>query len=384
MTTNLKDTSLREVDPYEKAIEKQKQQMMIRNTKKIPNLINKDQKKGKNAIDQGFITKTFDERNGIQNTMIFSEQLDMQNKSSRFDKEVPIDKSAIEDISQSYLEERQSQLDVLRKAQHDGVGPKSRMSDWIARSLSRAKDLNNTSVFSNQSMILSKKIDAEQEEEGEKHFGYIFTGDSEGYFSQWRSDNLECVKQYDQIGQGCIWTMDVTHDKKFIFLGDDCGNMYQYNIKDQMLYKKYPKAHDFALYVICIAKGKKYSDNLFTVGKKGYLKQWSIQNGEIIKSYGKIHERAVFSMVSSHDGAFIYAAGQYGFLKQFSVEKKTLVREFDRIHEHAIYAMVLAYDNRTLFTTDSKGTLREFNVMSGKLVKDHKIIAKNDIWRVCL
>lgn len=221
---------------------------------------------------------------------------------------------------------------------------------------SRKKTEPKTEI--DESNPAEQSLDNENQTSGEKTTGsFIFTGDSEGKLTQWRSDNLECIKEYGEIAKGTIWTMDISYDKKFIFLGDDSGHMYQYDIADQSLSKRYYRAHEFALYVICIAKGPKYSDNLFTVGKKGYMKQWSIKDKKNIKKYGKIHDYAVTSMTSSSDGAYIYTAGQKGYMKQFSVERQEMTKVFKRFHDSAIYAIILLKDDKTLLTTDEMGKM---------------------------
>jgi WD40 repeat protein len=71
---------------------------------------------------------------------------------------------------------------------------------------------------------------------------------------------------------------------------------------------------------IAITSDDKY---LFVGGleKRNHIKQFSVRNGRMIKDHGLIFENdGVWSMTTTSDNKWLFAAGKEGYLKQISLQ----------------------------------------------------------------
>jgi WD40 repeat protein len=225
---------------------------------------------------------------------------------------------------------------ILPQPSYDEFHTRDRMTHWIATwgetfveqelvpSISSSVELSVDTV---ETPLKKQKFDLP-----DLNRPSILTADDDGTMKQWDL-SLNLMNTFPGAGEGPIWTMACSLCKRFFVTGDDNGNIQVWDLLYAKLIYEFPKAHTYAVLQVEFAKGEKHKDALFSVGKRGYLKQWSIRDKCMTKNYGIAHNQAALALISTHDGEYVFSAGQYGFVKQWSVEGQCLYRDFGRIHE---------------------------------------------------
>ena len=75
---------------------------------------------------------------------------------------------------------------------------------------------------------------------------------------------------------------------------------------------------------------------LFTSSINGFLMQWDIEQGKLMKDFGKIHSGWIYSITATNDGRYLFTSDDDGYLKQWDIEQGELMKDFGIIHSGRI------------------------------------------------
>ena len=148
---------------------------------------------------------------------------------------------------------------------------------------------------------------------------------------------------------------------------DKQGNLKQWILPRQKLFKNYGKIHRGAIKCIAVSPNGKY---LFTSDDKGFLQQWDINTCIKVKDYGIVHNSAIISMAVSIDGKYLFTGAENGFLKQFSTEKRVIAKSLDKVHKAPITSMACTPDNKFLLTCSLR-EVKQWSVGTCKQINDY-------------
>jgi WD40 repeat protein len=113
---------------------------------------------------------------------------------------------------------------------------------------------------------------------------------------------------------------------------------------------------------IAITSDDKY---LFTSGSEdnGHVKQFSVIDGKMIKDYGVVFgDGGVWSITTTPDNEWFFAASRLGHLKQMSLESQQVVHDYGKIHEHPVTCLETTRDSKWLITGSRDNHVRRISV----------------------
>ena len=122
--------------------------------------------------------------------------------------------------------------------------------------------------------------------------------------------------------------------------------------------------------------------HLFISDGNGYLKQWDIEQQKLMKDFGKIHSRGIYSLTATNDGRYLFTSDANGNLKQWGIEQQKLMKDFGKIHSGTIWSITATNNGRYLFTSDRNGELKQWDIEQQKLMKDFGKIHSGEIWSI--
>jgi WD40 repeat protein len=76
-----------------------------------------------------------------------------------------------------------------------------------------------------------------------------------------------------------------------------------------------------------------------------------MRNGQMIKDHGPTFEKdAVWSITTTPDNKWLFAASTGGYLKQISLESQQVAHDYGKIHDDYIRCLETTRDNKWLIT----------------------------------
>lgn len=86
---------------------------------------------------------------------------------------------------------------------------------------------------------------------------------------------------------------------------------------------------------------------MFTADDKGNFKQWYIDDQNIYKNWGKIHEGSIKALAITTDNKFLFTADLCSNLKQWNLKKAELEFDYGKPHSGApIYSICITSDDK--------------------------------------
>ena len=79
---------------------------------------------------------------------------------------------------------------------------------------------------------------------------------------------------------------------------------------------------------------------MFTSGNMR-LKQWDIEQQNLVKDFGQIHSGNINSIIATNDSRYLFTSDDSGELKQWDIEQQELKKDFGKVHSSAIYSITL-------------------------------------------
>jgi WD40 repeat protein len=111
--------------------------------------------------------------------------------------------------------------------------------------------------------------------------------------------------------------------------------------------------------------------------KNDYIKQFSVETGQMIKAYGPIFENDfVLQITLTPDNKWLFAASIEGHLKQYSLRSQKLIHDYGQIHGERIGCLVTTRDSKWLITS-VENHVRRISVKNRKIKKDFGQIHDN-------
>ena len=117
-------------------------------------------------------------------------------------------------------------------------------------------------------------------------------------------------------------------------------------------------------------------------GDNGSLKQVSIQNRTLVKSFETGIEDGISAMCISKDDQFLFLSGRGEWLKQMYIPSGEFIKDYyDDICGHMIYCntIIMTMNEDYLFLTDNKNGFLQISDQEKKVVKVYKSIINEKI-----
>ena len=201
----------------------------------------------------------------------------------------------------------------------------------------------------------------------------IITGDSFGRIKETSLTTGKEVCTYQKIHIGTVQCSVVTPDYQKQFTGGSDGKILEWDLSQKKLHQDWGKCDSG---IVCMLMDKN-AKVLITGGL--YLKVWNIENQELIKDYGKVHEGWIRSMAITSNGEKLFTADDEGVMKQWDFVNHKLNCDYGQSHIGKIYRLQLSPDEDTIYSIgrDDK-RLIEWSVKTGDIEQDFGRI--HDAW----
>jgi WD40 repeat protein len=173
---------------------------------------------------------------------------------------------------------------------------------------------------------------------------------------------------YPYEGHGSLYKPQ-NYDKKsnYLLTCDWDGKLKQFSLQDFELHRTYENSHSKGARTMVATHN---SQHIFIADLDGGLTYYTLEAemSMVFRSKTKEHESAIRAMAITHDDTFLFTGSFDGILKQHYIHptaKCILMRKkWDDISptSAAITAIVISYDNEFVFVADKDGILRQFSI----------------------
>jgi len=166
--------------------------------------------------------------------------------------------------------------------------------------------------------------------------------------------------------ESAIWTMKTTPDNKSLFVSNEYGHLKQFSVEDGSLVKDYGIVHSDSLSSLDITADGQW---LFTSSISGEFKKWSVAEQKLVKDFGVIYPKDnnwIFAITSSPDSKNVFVSSSnwtLGVMSEWSVDQEKMTRDFGTVFPtHSFRSLVVTKDGKHVFAASDQGTLKEFSV----------------------
>ena len=184
-----------------------------------------------------------------------------------------------------------------------------------------------------------------------------FYGQEDGLLIKLNVNQGLGLSSFMNTNQVSITTIAISNDKKYLFIGDQLGNLMQYLVSNLSQVYDYSQIFSSEISELLITKNNKY---LFASGIFGELKQFDILNKIMLKDYGKIFGGEGSQLSLTHDNKYLFLAGKkHGEFKQFDIELREIVNHYGVPHKSGLKKILQFRDKNTndcnFFTCSKNG-----------------------------
>jgi WD40 repeat protein len=184
----------------------------------------------------------------------------------------------------------------------------------------------------------------------------------------WSVSQEKVTKNYGKIMTGEIHSMVQTSGKNYLFLSDCNGSVKQLDVKKQKVLRDYGKHHILNTFIAITSDDRYLYTSDFLVG--GWLKQFSVRSGKMIKYWGSTFHDGVSSMIITPDNKWLFAGNYDEHLEQISIDSQQKVHDYGKIHDSEICCMQTTRDSKWLITGFYDGHIKRISVENREVAKD--------------
>ena len=193
---------------------------------------------------------------------------------------------------------------------------------------------------------------------------------------------------YDGVVANVTESSELMVDKKlfprknYIITCDWDGILKQFSLRDFIMHKSYNKiVKKGARQMVCT----KDSQHQIISDMDGYIKHYTLEkNGEIkFRNFFKCHSTAIRAMCQSQDDQFLFTGSHDGVLKQHYIHpnSKMLLKRKDWsdvfINTSSIISLATTFDNTSVFMGDKEGILRQYSTVHYMMEKKYEFLGKH-------
>jgi hypothetical protein len=170
---------------------------------------------------------------------------------------------------------------------------------------------------------------------------YAFVGHVDGSLTQICVESQTVTKDYGKIHSDRILRLAVTRDNNFLVTGNESGEAKIISIESQTIFREFDKiggqiAGDNLFWNIGATQLARGDQSLFPYDDSCNLKLMDLTDGTTIKDFGQAHDSWVGpgkSKVATGGGEYVFTISKKGDLKQWSVAGVALVGHFGNISD---------------------------------------------------
>lgn len=171
-------------------------------------------------------------------------------------------------------------------------------------------------------------------------------------------------------------------DSEYQLISANKGQIKQYHIKHNSLFRFYGQIHKSDIKAMCFTNDCNF---IFTSDLKGNMKQFT-SSGANIKVYNRFSSKGILAISCSEDSNWLIIGDTQGNLKQFGVKKQELIKNFGTIWEYGEITSILISPNfKFVFVTNYNGNMVQLNLdhndndSSPMFESDREELPKNSI-----
>lgn len=101
---------------------------------------------------------------------------------------------------------------------------------------------------------------------------------------------------------------------------------------------------------VCLTMDNKF---LYSAGADKILRQWKVDNYELEKDYGQIHEGTIKSMVVGKSGHYLFTGSYDKHIKCFDIYNQELTKDLGEVHLGRVQVLVVD-DQRDINKQESR------------------------------
>ena len=199
---------------------------------------------------------------------------------------------------------------------------------------------------------------------------FRFVGDN------YESDFIDQYKEFNlKINP---FTIGYTLNDTYLFIANNDGELIQYSLKNGSLVKNYHQAHDNAICMM-VATHNNYNNSesvgndnyLMTADLSGNIIQWSMTLKKEVKFFDRIHDGEIDHMVVTQDNVSLFSSDKKGNLKQFCLQDFDLVKNYRKPFglESGFTYMEASPNSKYLVISDGSRTRLSQILISKKIIE---------------
>lgn len=169
---------------------------------------------------------------------------------------------------------------------------------------------------------------------------------------QWFIEKCSIAHDWGKISENPIKSSTISPCGSYILTGDDKGVIIQWDLEYKRSYRNWGHIHNGSILTLAITKDSRH---LFST-ESGCMKLSDISTGRCAKDFGTAHESGwIFSSAVGPDGKYLFTADNTGRVKQWCCKNWILKKSWGKIHNGRIKSMVVTPNGLELFTTCTDG-----------------------------
>lgn len=123
-----------------------------------------------------------------------------------------------------------------------------------------------------------------------------------------------------------------------MFSLDKAGKLIQWDLRNHLVKTTFfEECHSLGVRNFTICDGY-----VFTTGNNDYdIKQWSMEDGVLVKHHEKAHDDIILNMITTPNGKFLWTGCASSNLKEWDVTQKILHKKYGKVHTGHISEMTI-------------------------------------------
>lgn len=195
---------------------------------------------------------------------------------------------------------------------------------------------------------------------------YIYIAYGVGKMRKFDVESRKMVKDYGQIVENSIWSIDIDKNEEYLFVLPVEGPLVQFSTATNF-------HRDWDRNIVCfrLTRNGKY---LFGQDEENHLKQWNVLDQSLVHDWKPLHDGSDYFFKVSKDDKDIWSRDNSGYLKQWNIESK-FVRNWGIVLDGKILSNTTSKNGKKMYTIGLDRCIRIWDIKKQKLLCKWEVAA---------
>lgn len=199
----------------------------------------------------------------------------------------------------------------------------------------------------------------------------LFTGSFDHHLKQWNIKYQQLIRDWTMVHTGQLRCMKLCLDSTVLVTSGGDMTIKKQDIRSgKILCNSVTKIHQYTVTRIAITPDEEY---VFTGSTDMHMKQWKLENFELVKDWGAIHRHYVSGLAITPDGQYVFSGSFDRHIKQWSIHEQNLYKDYGAVHDHYICCLLISKNSKYLWSTGFDGYVKKWDIPNQKLVQSFDI-----------